>query len=223
MVRFRRPRSPVHTARRVAAVLLAAAALVLALRPDPDAAPTAAPTVPVAVSAADLPAGRALSRDDLTVARLPAAVAPSGTVTDPESLVGRVLAGGVRAGEPLTDAGLVGAGLSTLLPEGQVAAPVRLADLAVASLVRTGDRVDVLATPPDAGSAELVARGALVLAAPGPSADPGVEAGGLLLIAVDDATAARLAAASTTATLTVNLPRPDVPPGSGRVGAGVGG
>jgi Flp pilus assembly protein CpaB len=223
MVRFRRPRSPVHTARRVVAFLLAAAALVLALRPDPGAVPAAAPTVPVAVSAGDLPPGKVLTRDDLTVTRLPAAVTPSGAVADPGSLVGRVLAGGVRAGEPLTDARLVGAGLSALLPEGQVAAPVRLADLAVAALVRTGDRVDVLATPPDAGPTELVADGALVLAAPGPAAGSGVDAGGLLLIAVDDATAARLAAASTTATLTVNLPRPDAPPRTGRAQGDVGG
>jgi pilus assembly protein CpaB len=223
MVRFRRPRSPVHTARRVAAVLLAAAALVLALRPAPDGATSAAPTVPVAVSAGELPPGRVLTGDDLAVAEFPTAVAPAGTVADPGSLVGRVLAGGVRAGEPLTDARLVGAGLSALLPEGQVATPVRLADLAVASLVRTGDRVDVLATPPDAGSAELVAGGALVLAAPGPSAGAAVEAGGLLVIAVDDATAARLAAASTTATLTVNLPRPDAAPGAGHAEGGVGG
>jgi pilus assembly protein CpaB len=222
MVRFRRPRSPVHTARRVAAGLLAVAALLLALRPGP-AVPAAAPTVAVAVSAGDLPSGRVLTAGDLTVVRLPAAVAPSGTAADPQSLVGRVLAGGVRAGEPLTDARLVGAGLSALLPEGQVATPVRLADLAVASLVRTGDRVDVLATPPDAGSAELVAGDALVLAAPGPSADSAVDAGGLLLIAVDDTTAARLAAASTTATLTVNLPRPDTPPGSAPRRGGVGG
>jgi pilus assembly protein CpaB len=87
-----------------------------------------------------------------------------------------------------------------------VAAPVRLADLAVAGLVRTGDRVDVLAAPLDAEQAEVVAAGALVPAAPGSEqADP---AAGLLLLAVDAATAARLAAAATTATLTVSLPRP---------------
>jgi Flp pilus assembly protein CpaB len=124
----------------------------------------------------------------------------------PDGLLGRVLAGAVRAGEPLTDARLVGPGLTALLPPGQVAAPVRLADLAVAGLVRTGDRVDVLAAPPDAEQAEVVAAGALVLAAPGSEqADP---AAGLLLLAVDAATAARLAAAATTATLTVSLPRP---------------
>jgi pilus assembly protein CpaB len=114
----------------------------------------------------------------------------------------------VRAGEPLTDARLVGPGLTALLPADLVAAPVRLADLAVAALVRTGDRVDVLAALPDGEEAERVAAGVLVLAAPGPaSADPD-PAAGLLVLAVDPATAARLAAASTTATLTVSLPPP---------------
>jgi Flp pilus assembly protein CpaB len=204
MPRFRRPRSPVHAARRVAAVLLAGVALVLALRPDPLPASAHSPDlVAVAVSARDLPAGTVLTSGDLAVVRLPAAVAPAGTAADPEQLVHRVLAGGVRAREPVTDARLVGPGLTALLPDGQVAAPVRLADLAVTALVRTGDRVDVLATAPDAAAAEVVVGGALVLATTGADDE---SAAGLLLIAVDGPTAARLAAAATTATLTVTLP-----------------
>jgi Flp pilus assembly protein CpaB len=199
----------VHTARRVAAVLLAAAALFLALRPAGGPAAARPPTaVPVAVAASDLPAGATLSASDVAIARLPPEAVPRGVVPDAGPLVGRVLAGGMRAGEPLTDARLVGPGLTALLPADLVAAPVRLADLAVAALVRTGDRVDVLAALPDGEQAERVAAGALVLAAPGPaSADPD-PAAGLLVLAVDAATAARLAAASTTATLTVSLPPP---------------
>jgi pilus assembly protein CpaB len=210
---FRRPRSPVHTARRAGAALLAAAALVLALRPDPAPARDAAPaTVPLAVAATDLPAGRVLTASDLAVARLPPDVVPGGSARETAPLVGRVLAGSVRSGEPLTDVRLVGAGLTALLAPDEVAAPVRLADLAVAALVRTGDRVDVLATPPDAGAAQVVAPDALVLASggsardspPGTLADP---AAGLLLIGVDEPTAALLAAAATSSTLTVTLPR----------------
>jgi pilus assembly protein CpaB len=214
MPQFRRPRSPVHTARRVAAALLALTALVLALRPAPPPAAGAAPAgVPVVVAGADLPAGTVLSASDLAVARPPADVVPAGTVREPAALVGRVLAGSVRKAEALTDTRLVGRGLTALLAPGQVAAPVRLADLAVAALVRTGDRVDVLASPPDAARAETVASGALVLAAgtPDPDAPPGSgtdPAAGLLLVAVDAATAAQLAAAATTSTLTVTLPPP---------------
>ncbi len=209
MPRLRRPRSPVHTARRSAAVLLAVAAVFLALRPAPITVLQRAPaTVPVAVASSDLPAGTALSDTDVAVARLPAGAAPSGGTPDVRPLVGRVLAGAVRAGEPITDVRLVGPGLTALLPADLVAAPVRLADLAVAALVRSGDRVDVLAAHPDGVQAETVAGRALVLAAP--RAAPGQDdpAAGLLVLAVDPGTAARLAVVSTTATLTVSLPPP---------------
>ena len=205
MPRFRRPLSPVHTARRVAAALLTALALTLALRPEPAPASTGtADVVRVAVFAHDLPAGAVLAPADLAVAHYPPAAVPAGTVTDPDRLLRRVLAGSVRAREAVTDARLVGPGLTALLPAGQVAAPVRLADLSVAALVRTGDRVDVLATAPDAPAADVVAPGALVLATSG-GAEPGA---GLLLLGVDGDTAARLAAAATSATLTVTLPPP---------------
>jgi Flp pilus assembly protein CpaB len=217
MPRLRRPRYPLHTARRAAAVLLAVVALVLAARPAPPPEPPPV-AVGVTVAAVDLAAGTVLAADQLTVARLPPGIVPAGTAGAPERLVGRVLAGGVRAGEPLTDVRLVGPGLTAQLPRGQVGAPVRLSDLAVAGLVRTGDRVDVLATPPGSGSADVVAAGALVLSAAAPStdpADPADPASGLLLLAVDDETATRLAAAATTDALTVSLPRQDAPVGPG--------
>lgn len=205
MPRFRRPRSPAALARRVGAVLLTAAALALALRPGPPADAAAPETVPVVVAARSLEGGRTLGPDDLALARYPPGTAPAGVVGRTELLTGRVLAGAVRAGEPLTDTRLVGPGLTALLPPGQVAAPVRLADLAVAALVRTGDLVDVLATLPGAGEAEILAAGVRVLAAGGSGEDP---AAGLLLVAVDTGTAARLAAAAAGATLTVTLPPP---------------
>src|SRR4051794_14025201 len=206
MPRLRRPRSPVHAARQGAAALLTVLALVLALRPSPAPPGASSPdAVAVAVSSRDLPAGTVLTADDLATSRYPPAAVPAGAAGDPQQLLGRALAGSVRAREPITDARLVGPGVTSLLPDGQVAAPVRLADLAVASLVHTGDRVDVLATVADAPAAEVVAADALVVAATGTNDDPGA---GLLLLAVDDGTAARLAAAAATATLTVTLPRP---------------
>ena len=198
MPRLRRLRSPVLLLRRAAAALLVAGALVLALRPPAPPPPAPVPGSPVVTAAADLPAGTVLDAGALAVAELPSA--PAGTVSGPEELTGRVLAAPVRAGEPVTDVRLVGPGLTALLPAGQVAVPVRPADLAVAGLARTGDRVDVLATVPGAAQAEVVARAALVLAAPGDE--------GLLVLAVDGATAATLAAAATTATLTLSLPGP---------------
>jgi Flp pilus assembly protein CpaB len=193
--------------------MLAVAALILALRPEPAPADAAQPaSVPVAVAAADLPSGTVLTSSDLLTVRLPLDLVPSGSSGEPDALVGRSLAGSVRAGEPLTDVRLVGAGLTALLAPDQVAAPVRLADLAVAALVRTGDRVDVLATPPDGGAAHVVAPDALVLASGGsarasPAGNADDPAAGLLLMAVDQPTAALLAAAAASSTLTVTLPR----------------
>jgi Flp pilus assembly protein CpaB len=195
----------VHLARQVAAAALTALALVVALRPSPPPVADGTKAVQVAVAARDLPSGTVLTAADLTTARYPSDAAPAGVVDDPRELVHRVLAGGVRAREPISDARLVGPGVTALLPAGQVASPVRLSDLAVAALVHTGDRVDVLATVADASSAEVVAGGALVVATTGTGEEAGA---GLLLLAVDASTAARLAAAATTATLTVTLPRP---------------
>ncbi|QXG74943.1 Flp pilus assembly protein CpaB [Modestobacter sp. L9-4] len=232
MPRLRRPRSPVHLLRQVVAGLLVCLALVLALRPPPPAAGSAPTTVPVVVAAADLAAGAALTAADLAVALVPADSAPAGVVTDVPQLTGAVLASPLRAGEPVTDVRVVGPGLWAAVPTGQVAAPVRLADLAVATLLRAGDRVDVLAAgdtapvPADpvptgseqadgakAGSTpahtvQVVAAGALVLAAPTPAPEDDDGTDGLLVLAVSPDTAGRLAAAAASATLTVTLGAP---------------
>ena len=59
---------------------------------------------------------------------------------------GRTLAGPIRAGELLTDARVIGPGLLTGQPAGTVAMPIRLGDPVTGTLVRAGDRVDVLAS-----------------------------------------------------------------------------
>ena len=230
MPRFRRPRSPVQLLRQVAAAALVCLALVLALRPPP--APTGTgpgpPTVAVVVAAADLPAGAVLTAADLATVRLPADAAPAGAAADVAARTAQVLAAPVRAGEVVTDVRLVGPGLWSQVPDGQVAAPVRLADLAVATLLRAGDRVDVLAATTDDAptgadvaarpAVQVVAEGALVLtapAAPGPAVGAGVGTGvglaagdGLLVLAVPPETAQRLAAAGAAGTLTVTLGPP---------------
>lgn len=213
MIRLRRPRSPVHAARRVGALLLALGALVLAARPPGAEEPEAAvpETSPVVVAATDLRPGTVLTGGDLRLTGLPVDAVPGGAARSAADLVGRVLAGGVRRGEPVTDVRLVGPGLTALLAPDQVAAPLRLSDLAVAGLVGPGDRVDVLATAPGSPTAEVVAGGALVLAPPptGAGEPPGTGAAeGLLLLAVDGATGARLAAAAASDTLSITLAPP---------------
>ena len=137
----------------------------------------------------------------LAVVALVVAV-PDGVAEKPDELVGRALAGALRAGEPITDVRLVGPGLTSMLTGGQQAVPVRLADLAVAATLRAGDRVDVLATTEGADVAEVVASAALVLVAPSGADD------GAVWLAATPETAAHLAAAMTRATITVSLVSP---------------
>ncbi|MPQ99387.1 Flp pilus assembly protein CpaB [Modestobacter sp. I12A-02628] len=222
MPRLRRPRHPLHLLRQLGALVLVAAALVVAVRPPAPGTAGPAPGTPAVVAARDLPAGTVLAAADLTVADVPVGLRPLGAAGDPAELVDQVLAGPVQAGELVTRVRLVGPGLWSQVPAGEVAAPVRLADLAVAGLLRAGDRVDVLASAPaDGGSgaveSEVVAPAALVLAVPtgeeGPVGVAGTGPSGLLVLAVPPSTAARLAAAAVTATLTVTVVRPshDVP------------
>lgn len=206
-LRLRRPRHPAQLLRRVAAGLLAVAALVLALRPAPPvAADDAGLVTAVVVSAADLPTGTVLADGDLVATGLPAGAVPAGAAGEVVDLVGRTLAGPVRRGEPVTDVRLVGPASWSAVPAGQVAAPVRLADLGVAALLRPGDRVDVLAGRPET-PVQVVAADALVLTV-GDATDPTGTSAGLLVLAVPEATAAALAEASTGATLTVTLGPP---------------
>lgn len=155
-------------------------------------APAPAPTVSVLTAARDLAPGAVLGADDVVAAAVPRALVPTGALTDLAATAGRLLAGPVRRGEPLTDVRLLGAGL--LPPGDQLAVPVRLAEPATGALVQAGDRVDVLSAAPEAAAAEVVATGLAVLSVPD-VADAAGE-GALLVVAASRATAARLAAAA---------------------------
>lgn len=87
-----------------------------------------------------------------------------------------------------------------------VSAPVRIADAGTVRLLRSGDRVDVIAAQDKAagGDAEVVARGARVTKVPEPL-DEAAGSGALVVLSVPRATAARLAGASATARLAVTM------------------
>jgi Flp pilus assembly protein CpaB len=162
--------------------------------------PAPAATVPVLTAAHDLAAGAALGPDDVVVAALPRALVPAGALSDVALAAGRLLAGPVRQGEPLTDVRLLGAGL--LPPGPEVAVPVRLAEPATGALVQAGDVVDVLSAAPEGGpAAQVVATRLTVLAVPA-LADAAGE-GALVVVAASRSTAARLAAAAVTGRLSV--------------------
>jgi pilus assembly protein CpaB len=190
--------------RRLVVAVLVAAAVAVGL---PVLAPSPPEFVAVTVAARDLAGGVRLAAADLALTHVPPASVPDGAFGNLSSLVGRVLAGRVRRGEPFTDAQLVGPGL--LAPGSDlVEAPVRIADAGAATLLRSGDLVDVVAvlgsssgtTVPDGGDmtgvprSYTVASAARVLAVP--AEDAAADAGALVVLGVPPATARALAAAA---------------------------
>jgi hypothetical protein len=141
--------------------------------------------VPVLVASGWLPSGTRLSPADLLVVSLPTADVPHDALAVPGAALGQLLAGPVDAGEPLTRARLLQRGG---LPAGAVLAPVRLADPAVAALLTTGERVDLLA------GRSVLAAGVTVVGTPG---------NGLVLVAAAPAQALALSGASAISALVV--------------------
>jgi Flp pilus assembly protein CpaB len=183
--------------RRLLAAALVALAVGAAL---PVLAPAAPGGVPVLTAARDLPAGAVLATADLVSSTSPSA--PDGAL-DRAELEGRLLAGPVRRGEVVTDVRLVGRALLDGLGTSLVATPVRLADPASALLLRSGDVVDVLAasTREDGpGYAEVVAAAARVVAVPAAAPE---DEGALVVVAVPERTASRLAASAVSSRLSV--------------------
>lgn len=197
------------TARRLAAALLAAGALVLAVTPasQAPATTTPAPQTEVLIASRDLGAGHPIGPDDLRPADRMTAQLPDGALAPEADVLGRVVTGSVRRGEVITDRRLLGPGLSASLGSGVVASPVRLVDLEVAALLRPGDRVDILAATQDTSTATVVAAGVVVLAVPLAGSDGAqpTEPIGLVVVAVDQETAGRLAAAAASSLLTATL------------------
>jgi Flp pilus assembly protein CpaB len=189
--------------RRLLAALCAGGAAAGALA---VAAPAPPATTRVLAAARELAPGRALAAGDVQAVELPPAAVPDGALRPDAVVLGRVVTGPVRRGEPLTDVRLLGPELLAALPGGDhVAVPVRIADPAAVALLRTGDRVDVLAATEGAADAAPVAQRALVVAVPrGDSAglDP-LDGGALVVLAATPATARRLAQAAVASRLSV--------------------
>lgn len=166
--------------RRLLAALCAAVtvlAVVRVVEPPPPAVD------PVVVAARDLPAGTVLGPEHLRTVDYASGTAPDGLLTRP---AGRSLAGPVRRGEPLTSTRVVQPGLLAEHP-GLAAVPVRIPDPTTVSLLRVGDRVDLVAADPAAGHATPVATEALVLALPAePERLSGGTTGRLVLFGVSD-------------------------------------
>jgi Flp pilus assembly protein CpaB len=191
-------RSVLRRRRLLAAVLVGGAVLsgLRATQPPPE------DLVVIHVAARDLPGGTALAAEDVRPVGFRDGTVPAGVVHD---VTGRVLAGPVRAGEPITEVRLVGAGLAQTYPD-RVATPVRLPDAAAAALLRVGDRVDLWAADPQGGPARLVATDAPVLAVPDAVADESLP-GRLVVLGLEPSEAGEHAARAVTHFLTLNWSR----------------
>lgn len=180
--------------RRALAALLTAVAVLAVLRtvsPPPD------PTVPVLVATRDLASGTVVGADDLAEMAYPPATVPDGLAED---VVGRTLAAPVRRGEPITDVRVVGPGLTEGYadPVDLVAVPVRLPDAGSVGLLAVGDRIDLVATDPNAGDARVIAASTPVLALPAPegSGHTGGLTGRLVVLGASPAAAEAIAGAA---------------------------
>lgn len=194
------PRQLLRAAARHRALLAAGLAAASVAAGLSAVVPTAPPTVAVLSAAQDLAAGTVLSPDLLVTARLPRELVPAGALVDAAAVSGRLVAGPVRQGEPLTDVRLLGAGL--LPPGSDVAVPVRLAEPATGALVRAGDTVDVLSAAAEGGAAATVVAARLAVLSVPDLGDAAGE-GALVVVAASPTTAARLAAAAVTGRLSV--------------------
>jgi Flp pilus assembly protein CpaB len=177
--------------RRLIAALLLGVGAAVALR---SVAPPPPATATLLVAARDLPAGREVAAADLVSVQVPPDVVPRGLARSP---VGRRLAAPVRAGEAVTDVRLVGPALGAAQPAGTVTVPVRLSDAGQVALLSPGDRISLLGTDTRAGTTEVLARDATVLAVPDPStAADGALPGRLVVLALDSAAVYHVTSAS---------------------------
>jgi Flp pilus assembly protein CpaB len=200
--RWRALRHQLRRRRRLIAAALAAAGTLVALR---TLAPPPAATIDVLVVTRDLPSGTRLGDDDLAARAFPTHLAPPDAAA---AAVGRVLAAPVSRGEVLTDVRVVGPGLA-LAQAGQTILPVRLPDAGMASLLRAGDEVDLVATDPATGDSAVVAQDVTVLATPAgvPDGPAGGSGGALLVVGTSASEAVEITSAALSQFLTVSWHR----------------
>ena len=193
----------VRSLRRLVAAMLLLLAVMLALHPGGTAS---APTAMAVVATKDLPAGTAVAPGDVALRQVVRAALPNGVFTSVDAVVGQVLGGPARTGEMLTDVRMVGPA-NTRLATGDPSAavvPIRLADPAVADLLRPGSRVDVITFDPEGNTTAVLATNATVITVRGEEHPTG-QHGRLVAIALPHDVAAQVAAYSLKQPVTVTL------------------
>ncbi|GAB3742427.1 SAF domain-containing protein [Microlunatus parietis] len=185
--------------RRKLAVVAAVLAVLTGIN---AAAPRPPDTVTVLRATELLPGGSPVTEGQVRASPVAAGSVPDDALTDPDQVVGRLVVAPVPAGQVLTGYDLLG---EQSVGPGRVLAPVRLADSGLAAVLRPGDRVDVLAADGQGGPVRTVVERARIVTIPA-AGDVSRDTGGVLLLVEADAeTAAELARAAGSSTLTVLL------------------
>ncbi|WP_107659345.1 SAF domain-containing protein [Nocardia suismassiliense] len=187
-------------ARRLGAAVLIVLAIALFLRGDPGAERTS-----VVVAGRDLVPGHVLAASDLQSSPREAAALPAGVVRNAADVIGATLTGAMRGGEIFTDIRVVGPRLAAAATGARDAriVPIRLADNAVAEILRAGDRVDVVGGEEQgARPTRTLATDAAVVLVSSPG-DGRAAKERVVLVAMDSEHATIVAAASLHTALTV--------------------
>lgn len=189
--------------RRTVALVLIGFAVVLAFRPSGS---VEQPTARIVVAGHDLAPGVTVAAADVVVRATPPNLVPAGALTSVNAVIGHVLGGALRAGEPITDVRLVDPADTALADggPGASAVPVRLADPGVADLLHPGIKVDVVTVDPDQAGNPLLAADAIVLTVRDADQGPG-QHGRLVVLALPQQLATRVAAVSLRQPVTVTL------------------
>jgi pilus assembly protein CpaB len=120
-------------------------------------------TVAVVVAKADIDPGKALEKEDLVIARVPAEIAPSHVFSDPNQLVGRVAIAPLARGQTIMESLLAstgsGSGLQALIPAGMRAVTIEVNEFTgVGGMLEPGCRVDLVSTLNDPKTHESMAK-----------------------------------------------------------------
>jgi len=164
------------------------------------------PSIEVLVASHALGAGTVLTDADteLRAVSTPLALGASNNASD---LIGRTLLINVEPGQPMYQSFALD---RTSIPKGLAAVPLRTADPAVANIVRSGERVDVIGQRTSADAPTLLARDLAVLTVAVPKASGLLKSSNeapLVVVLADSYTAGTLAAASVAAPVALTLRR----------------
>ncbi|MCW3158904.1 SAF domain-containing protein [Micropruina sonneratiae] len=189
--------------RRLVAALLAGVAVWAGLGVLRPADP---PSAPVLVTLRAVTGGTSLQAGDVEVRHLPLVALPAEYLSDPAEAIGRLATVPLPAGAMLLPGSVVNR--TALASPGKAVLPVTLTASA-ATLVRVGDRIDLLAADSDAEAA-VVASAVRVVAVLDPGGDssplsPARSAGPVVLVELEPGLQARVAAVAARGTLGFSL------------------